>query len=238
MRLAIVASLMLLTAPSWAQPAPKPSFDCSKASGADERTICNDSRLSELDQAASIAFSQISKSDRKDAQQEARENLVARHNCGTDRLCILDQQVSALQFYDGYGAKVPVPPWVGSYRLSLFEQRAQPPVDGLPTRVAQCTMSKIAAITDRFGGELKQPAADAYDRGTAVDFANNGHQVSYSFESAIANSAIGDPVLICLVSIPKNCPKGDDRGKFYSTTNLRTKGSWILPDSQHMCGGA
>jgi len=84
-------------------------------------------------------------------------------------------------------------------------------------------MSKIAAITDRFGGELKEPADAMSDPGSAVDFANKGHQASYDFESAIADSAIGDTVLLCLVSIPKNCPKGDDRGKVYSTTNLRTK---------------
>lgn len=238
MRLAIIASLMLFTVASSAQPAPKPSFDCSKASFADEHTICDDPRLSELDQAASIAFGQIPADEKKDAESEARDDLAARHACGPDRLCILDQQVNALEFYDGYGPKIPVPPWVGSYRLTLFQQRGQAPVDGLPKKVAQCTMSKITAITDRFGAELKQPVGDAFDSGSAIDFADDGHQVSYSFEPEIAASAIGDQVLVCLVSIPKNCPKGDDRGKFYSTTNLRTKGSWILPDAQHMCGGA
>ena len=31
---------------------------------------------------------------------------------------------------------------------------------------------------------------------------------------------------------------GDERGRVYSGTNLRTRGSWQLPDAQHMCGGA
>jgi hypothetical protein len=45
-------------------------------------------------------------------------------------------------------------------------------------------------------------------------------------------------VLLCLVSIPKNCPAGDERGKIYSATNLNTTAYWLLPDAQHGCGGA
>ena len=55
---------------------------------------------------------------------------------------------------------------------------------------------------------------------------------------AIARSRPGDPIRLCLVSIPKHCPPGDDRGRFYKATNLRTGKSWTLPDSEHMCGGA
>jgi hypothetical protein len=47
-----------------------------------------------------------------------------------------------------------------------------------------------------------------------------------------------DPVKLCLISIPKNCPPGDNRGKVYTATNLRTKKTFTLPDSQHSCGGA
>ena len=43
---------------------------------------------------------------------------------------------------------------------------------------------------------------------------------------------------MCLTSIPKHCPPGDDRGRKYTATNLRTRGSWSMADSQHMCGGA
>ena len=31
---------------------------------------------------------------------------------------------------------------------------------------------------------------------------------------------------------------GDNRGKIYTTTNLRTLDSWTLTDSEHSCGGA
>ena len=32
---------------------------------------------------------------------------------------------------------------------------------------------------------------------------------------------------MCLVSIPPHCPKGDNRGLVYTTTNLRTLESWL-----------
>jgi hypothetical protein len=71
-----------------------------------------------------------------------------------------------------------------------------------------------------------------------VSFENGGYQVSYDTVPAIEYSKVGDPVRMCLVSIPKNCPKGADRGRVYRTTNLRMHKSWKLMDSEHMCGGA
>ena len=54
----------------------------------------------------------------------------------------------------------------------------------------------------------------------------------------IIRSKVGDRVRICLDSLPKDCPPGDDRGKIYTTTNERTNESWTMQDSQHGCGGA
>lgn len=74
--------------------------------------------------------------------------------------------------------------------------------------------------------------------GSAVNFENGGTQVGYETAPAIDHSRPGDRVRMCLVAIPHNCPKGDDRGRVYRTTNLRTRQSWTLADSAHMCGGA
>ena len=62
--------------------------------------------------------------------------------------------------------------------------------------------------------------------------------VSYDKIESIMDSRKGDHVLICLVFIPRNCPPGDNRGKMYTTKNLRTLDAWTLPDSEHQCGGA
>ena len=77
-----------------------------------------------------------------------------------------------------------------------------------------------------------------YDFGTGVDFENGGYQVSYEREEALLRSKPGDPVVMCLVSIPHGCPPGDERGREFAVTNERTGETWTLPDSQHSCGGA
>jgi len=237
--LSTLSAVSLATAPdaAVAQPA-NPSFDCAKAQTQDEIAICNDARLAELDQAVAIGLGQIAPNDRQAARSIAIETLAARRSCDSNKLCILDQQVTAINSFADLGSQVPVPPWVADYRLSLFRARAEPPTSNLPGRVGQCTITKIASISTRFGEELRRPADDRDSSGSAVSYSNKGYQVSYSFVEPIAGSRIGDEVLLCLVSVPKNCPPGDARGKVYSATNVRTRGTWVLPDSQHMCGGA
>jgi len=74
--------------------------------------------------------------------------------------------------------------------------------------------------------------------GSAVVFANGGYQVSYNEVEAIHHSRVGDPVLMCLILIPRGCPPGDARGRWYTTTDKRTMESWTMPDAEHSCGGA
>lgn len=75
------------------------------------------------------------------------------------------------------------------------------------------------------------------DSGSAVSFMNGGYQVSYTQVPEVDASKTGDKVMMCLLSVPSNCPAGDNRGKNYTTTNIRTGQSWTLPDSEHNCGG-
>ena len=100
----------------------------------------------------------------------------------------------------------------------------------LPIKVRACSETTIKNIGHRLQG--------ASDSGSVVQYANGGVQISYETISAIHRSHIGDKVRVCLVSIPQNCPPGDDRGRVYKATNLRTGESWEAPDSQHSCGGA
>ena len=106
------------------------------------------------------------------------------------------------------------------------------PEDSLPKTLLTCGGSTITDIGPRLEGDTDNSS------GTSVFYENRGSQVSYDKVAAILKSRKGDHVLICLVFVPKNCPTGDDRGKIYTTTNLRTLQSWTLPDSQHSCGGA
>ena len=114
---------------------------------------------------------------------------------------------------------------------------AAPAASGaLPTRVGACVVTNIESIETRLvDGATHQPMPGS---GGAVCFANGGYQVSYDTVPAIEESRKGDRVRMCFVSTPLNCPKGDDRGKIYNSTNLRTHKNWRLPDSEHSCGGA
>ncbi len=101
-----------------------------------------------------------------------------------------------------------------------------------PTRVGECVSSRIQKIGFRLG----TPGS-----GSAVLLANGIPQVSYDQVAAVDNSRAGDPVLTCLVSVPKldnYCREGDERGRIFKTTNRRTGASWSLPNSAHACGGA
>ena len=113
--------------------------------------------------------------------------------------------------------------------LAMFSSAG---ADELPVRVGACSETTISFIGGRLEGD------DRFESGTAVQFDNGGVQISYDRVDGAANSRIGDPVRICLASIPEGCPPGDDRGRIYVTTNLRTGASWEMPDSSHMCGGA
>jgi len=108
--------------------------------------------------------------------------------------------------------------------------------EGMPKHTGDCLETKISNISNRLlDGTTGKPIAGS---GSAVEFANGGLQISYDQVPEVDKSQRGDPVKICLVSIPKNCPKGDKRGRVYKTNNLRSKDSWTLPDSEHSCGGA
>lgn len=110
---------------------------------------------------------------------------------------------------------------------------AEPPsyTEGpVPAKVGQCVTTRISMLASRL--------ENMPDSGSAVNYANGLYQVSYDTVPAIVNAHVGDSVKLCLKSLPTHCPKGDDRGKIYAATDLRTKQSWELPDSEHMCGGA
>ena len=106
----------------------------------------------------------------------------------------------------------------------------------LPTKVGQCSKTWVKSIDTRLeNGFTHEPVPGS---GSAITFTNGGYQVSYETIAAITRSRPMDAVQICLQSLPENCPPGDSRGKYYRTLNVRTGEHWILPDAEHLCGGA
>jgi hypothetical protein len=100
----------------------------------------------------------------------------------------------------------------------------------LPTKIGQCASTTIKDVGTRLEGVA--------DSGDAVSYANGGYQVSYTTIKGLKGARTGDAVKLCLMTIPDGCPPGDDRGKVYRATDLRTHASWEASDSEHMCGGA
>jgi hypothetical protein len=107
------------------------------------------------------------------------------------------------------------------------------------TKVGECAERTIAIISTRLNDKLpfRQPKPGD-DGGSYVRYTSGDTQVSYEWNAALVHSKVGDKVRFCLVSVPTDCPSGDDRGRVYETTNLRTGGIWKMQDDPHMCGGA
>jgi hypothetical protein len=102
----------------------------------------------------------------------------------------------------------------------------------MPTTIGACVDTTILKIEGRIDGDTD------FSTGTAVEYANNGHQVSFDKVNEIIQSRVGDQVHVCLKSIPTDCPPDDDRGKVYTATNKRTGQSWTESADEHSCGGA
>ena len=128
----------------------RPSFDCNRARYQDEITICNNQKLSELDQIASFGYSQIKGESRSIAQDFLLNFLNVRHSCGSNKLCILDTQARVIDGLSEFGAHVSNPLWIGAYRLSLIENGKTLMVSGVPQRVGTCSQTKIKDIGTRF----------------------------------------------------------------------------------------
>lgn len=105
----------------------------------------------------------------------------------------------------------------------------------LPTQVGKCAITTVKSVEQRLEDGSGHSIPDS---GSAIQFTNGGYQVSYEQVPAVNKSKVGDKVVMCLVELPTDCPAGDERGKVYTTTNLRTLEFFTLADAEHMCGGA
>ena len=215
-----------------------PSFDCRKASLPAEKAICADPQLSAIDLLVSRAFKDFEPAFGGDKRKIARGLIADRNACKADTACIVSALSNALQTY---GA---APPWVQDYNIALIGKKAleaaarnpngtdQP----LPSAIGQCASTHIKTLTTRLGDDPLETASP--DGGSAATFTNDGTAVSYDRDPGLAASKVGEPVEMCLISIPRDCPKNDERGRIYYGIDLAIKGSWALPDSEHLCGGA
>lgn len=97
-------------------------------------------------------------------------------------------------------------------------------------QIGQCKFTSVAKVGTRL--------EDTPGSGSAINYSDGTFGVSYDAVPGIDDSRPGDQIKLCLVSIPSDCPAGEDAGSVYSAENTRTKQSWSLPNSSHECGGA
>ena len=114
---------------------------------------------------------------------------------------------------------------------------ATPPLrPSLPKHVGDCATTKVSADRDAAGRRLDHKPDRGF--GQRVEFVNGGYQVSYDTVAAIEASRPGDPVHICLVSIPQGLPAGRQSRPDLQDHQPAHHGLWTLPDAEHSCGGA
>lgn len=98
-----------------------------------------------------------------------------------------------------------------------------------PTVINSCSSTTIKSVGYRFEGE---PTS-----GSGISLSNGLGSASVE-QDLYKGFKAGDPVIVCLESIPEGCPPGDDRGKLFKVFNGRTNTMANLVKGYHMCGGA
>jgi uncharacterized protein YecT (DUF1311 family) len=199
-------------------PATATSFDCAKAQGFAETSICSDVELALSDSAIDETYQRLllhTPADGRGAIRQEQRDWLHKRNACAQRSCL-------------------------AASLEAREQALRSDLDSLDrtlranvSQVGQCEATRIDSIGPRLA-----PVEGERPDGTSVGYADGVWQVSYDREPEVLKSRVNDPVRVCLISKPRNCPSGDDRGRVYSVRNLRTHAEWKLPDASHRCSGA
>jgi uncharacterized protein len=236
-----LACAVCFTAVFMTAPQARPSFDCSKATTADEKAICADPVLADIDVLIAEAYRGYEPRFQP-KKRIARQLLKDRGACGGEPACIAAVLSSTYSTYlSGYDAELKAEPWVRSYATGMIGRKAAALARAprgaerpLPEMPGQCARTRIDKVTTRFGEPLN---FENRGDGIVISYENGGHQVSYSREG-LRDIQVGHEAVICLMRIPRDCPEGDERGRMYYTLDLETFTQWTLPDSAHFCGGA
>jgi uncharacterized protein YecT (DUF1311 family) len=195
-----------------------PGFDCHLARSFAEKTVCATPNLGRADHSLDYQYRWViehtSDANRERIREAQKAWLAKRDRC---------ESVECVEAAYAARGKVIAAAWTRLDRARRFQL----------TRAGACDKTRIEEI----GGRL-QPVEGEPPDGVSVSFADGIFVTDYDRPATVVASRIGDPVRVCLVSIPRHCPKGDDRGRVYSVVNLRTRGRWKMPDAEHSCGGA
>jgi uncharacterized protein len=215
----VLAASLLCAAPGGPAPflggaAEAASFNCAKAANPTEAAICANPELSALDTTLAGAYARRLAADPAVRQVQRAWILDRNAGCGKDAAC-LGRMMNA--------------------ELDWLNRGGSPPA-ALPTKPGACALTAVKRVETRLSDATNNEMIPG--SGSAIEETDGGYQVSYDTLPAIDGSRRGDPVLLCLISIPHPCPPGDNRGRVYAGADLRTLKAWSQADAEHMCGGA
>jgi len=191
------------------------SFNCASHLSEAESLICANKELSAKDTDMAVVYKKLLKrgfygKSKNAFKTEQLAWLKTRDACRTSA-CLNDIYDERIQI-------------LTEYTEQPYEVKVSPPL---------CTDTFISEISPRL------PSEDPKTSGTRIRYANGLGGVSYDYVASISErSKVNDPVKVCLIAKYLNCPKGDERGKTFEGTNLRTGEKWKLGDSSHICSGA
>jgi hypothetical protein len=119
------AAAVQAPAPSQQELHVAPSFDCSKATYADERAICSSTELSKLDNAVVAGYEYVRQKHGNQYAKSINAPLFqARRACASDVACIKERQNAALKTFEGLGAPIYVPQSVQTEQLLWDHNRS------------------------------------------------------------------------------------------------------------------
>lgn len=105
----------------------QPAFNCARATTLDERAICSNPKLMELDNIVNAGFQQVTASKGPEtAKIVARLHLERRRQCGSDQTCVEMVQRAAITRFIALGAKLVLPLSVGSATQSASKPPETP----------------------------------------------------------------------------------------------------------------
>ena len=110
--------------------------------------------------------------------------------------------------------------------------------------ISACSLTTVESKRFRMapspGDAGYKPSASAVGKEVLISLANGIGVYAGDGDAFILSNdfAPGHSVKLCLRSVPKTCPPGDQRGKTYSLTDRQTHRSVKGIDSWHLCGGA
>ena len=163
------------------------SFDCGQARTATEKAICANPALSALDGELAAAYTQRLARD-PSVRQIQRAWLAARSaGCGRRVGCLTTFTNAQLAWLRG----------------------ATPMAAALPKTPGRCALTLVKEVTTRLEEADDKPVPGS---GSTIIMANGVVGVSYEQLPEVDSARRGDAMVVCLVSLPRDCPPGDDRG--------------------------